>query len=250
MPRRLICATLAAATLLVGAAGASASAPGRVPGIDVSRFQGVIDWTRVAESGVRFAFVQASRGAGGDCTVRPQRCGADEFYADNYTQATALGIRVGAYHRAFVGGDLALGVKADARREAEIFIATVGELNHHDLRPALDMETPFSDLSPAELRIWARAWLKRVRRALGVKPIVYTNTSSWDLLGDPLSFARAGHPLWVANWVVRAPAVPAANWAGRSWRVWQHSSTGDVPGIGGSVGLDWLRGGWRGISVG
>lgn len=235
--------------IAVVASSSAAAAPARLPGIDVSRFQGTIDWERVADSGVRFAFAQASRGSGGDCTVRPRRCGADERYSANYELARAAGIRVGPYHRAFVGGDGRAGVIANARFEAKVFIAEVGSLHRGDLKPALDLETPFAGLSPAELRIWARTWLDRVKRALGARPIIYTNATSWALLGSPLSFAHAGHPLWVANWDVPVPLVPAHNWAGHGWRVWQHASDGHLAGIDGRVDLDWLRGGWRGVTV-
>ena len=223
--------------------------PPRIPGIDVSRFQEVIDWDAVALDGIQFAFVQASRGSGNDCSVVPRQCGADGFYETNYSEAKAFGIRVGPYHRAFVGGNGPTEVKADARAEARLFSSTVGELGGTDLRPALDMETPFADLSPFELRLWARTWLRSVQRRLDVKPIIYTNVTSWNALGNPTSFARRGHPLWVANWGVSVPAVPALNWAGSSWRIWQHSSSGAVDGIKGNVDLNWLRFGWDGVSV-
>lgn len=249
--RRAICAALAVAATIgaVGLVTSPASGASRLPGIDVSRLQEQIDWQAVAGDGVRFAFVQASRGSGDDCTVRPRQCGADGFYDFNYLEAKAAGVRVGPYHRAFVGGDGQAEVEADAEAEAAIFIDEVGELHKGDLRPALDMEVPFGDLNAAELRIWARTWLDAVRGALGVKPIIYTNASSWLLLGDPTSFARAGNPLWVAGWHVPEPQVPAANWAGRSWRIWQHASDGSVEGISGRVDLDRLRGGWHGVSV-
>jgi lysozyme len=253
---KLIGATLAGVALCAGVAsagsgGASPDPPvtPRLPGIDVSRFQGDIVWPSVARDGVRFAFIQASRGSGRDCSVVPDRCGPDEYYAVNYLGAKEAGIRVGAYHRAFVGGDGAPAVRADARREALIFTTAVGELAPGDLKPALDLETPFDNLNAAELRIWTRQWLRSVKRELGVRPIIYTNRSSWAALGDPTSFALAGHPLWVANWHVKVPQVPAQNWAGRSWRIWQHSSSGRVAGITGAVDLDWLRFGWRGLTV-
>ena len=248
MGRRLIGAAVALA--IVVSAAPAAAAPARLPGIDVSRFQEDIYWPAVAGEGIRFAFVQASRGSGADCSVVARQCGADGHYDFNYEQAKAAGIRVGPYHRAFVGGDGPRSVKADARAEALVFATEVGNLRGTDLRPALDLETPFSDLSPTELRTWARTWLDSTERRLGVKPSIYTNASSWKALGDPTSFAHRGHALWVANWDVAAPQVPAANWAGRSWRIWQHSSDGDLNGIAGRVDLDWLRGGWRGLGLG
>ncbi len=251
--RRFACLAVIVAALLAAApAAASSSAPGqtpRVPGIDVSRFQRGIDWGAVALDGIQFAFVQASRGSGSDCTVKPSECGADRYYDSNYAEAKDVGIRVGPYHRAFVGGNGPTPVKADARAEARLFARSVGDLGGTDLRPALDMETPFADLSPFELRLWTRTWLRSVRRRLDVKPIIYTNVTSWNGLGHPTWFARHGYALWVANWDVPTPQVPAANWAGRGWRIWQHSSTGSVDGINGNVDLDWLRFGWDGVSV-
>ncbi len=246
--RRLIWAAFAVAAIMALAASSATAASARLPGIDVSRFQGQINWTSVAADGIRFAFIQASRGSGDDCSVVPRECGADGFYEFNHLEAPAAGVRVGPYHRAFVGGDRPFEVKADAKAEAEVFTTAVGELAPGDLRPALDLETPFAALSPVELRIWTRTWLRAVRRELGTKPIIYTNASSWSALGNPTSFARKGHPLWVANWNVSKPQVPAANWGGRGWRVWQHSSDGRVSGITGRVDLDWLRGGWAGVS--
>lgn len=232
------------------AAPQAASAVSRVPGIDVSRFQRTIDWERVAGDGVQFAFVQASRGSGTDCSVVPRECGADSYYARNYSAAKAAGLRVGPYHRAFVDGARGrAGVRADARAEAGVFIAAVGQLERGDLRPALDMEAPFAGMGSGSLRLWTRTWLNQVRAALGWKPIIYTNVASWRALGNPTSFARRGHPLWVANWNVAAPLVPAGNWAGQSWRIWQHSSRGRVDGIAGRVDLNRLRGEWNGVSV-
>jgi lysozyme len=247
VPGRAKRAALTAAILGVLVPGVASAS--RVEGIDVSRFQGEIGWSKTAEDGVEFAFVQASRGSGDDCTVRPGRCGPDGRYAANYAEAQEAGVKVGPYHRAFVGGHQRPGVKADARAEAQVFIDRVGALRPGDLRPALDMETPFGDLNAVELRVWARTWLREVHDAFGVKPIIYTNASSWSALGNPRSFAHKGYPLWVANWHVRKPEVPAADWGGESWRVWQHASDGRVAGIDGDVDLDTLRGGWSGVTV-
>lgn len=211
-------------------------------GIDVSRFQEKINWSKVGETKLQFAFVQASRGSGEDCAVVPERCGGDEFYERNYRRARANGIQVGAYHRAFTGGGHdRRGLKRDARAEARLFVRKVGELRSGDLLPALDVETPFGGLGQRSLRQWIRIWLRKVENELGAKPIVYTNRSSWRATGDTTAFARAGHQLWVANFDVKRPAVPADNWNGAGWSIWQYTSTGRVKGVEGNVDKNRLR---------
>ena len=211
-------------------------------GIDVSRFQGKIKWKPAAKK-VSFAFIQASRGSGADCAVAPDRCGADEYYLRNLAKTRAKGIKAGPYHRMFANGETLTEVVADATLEADLFISMVaqgGGLRSGDLRPALDVETPFGGLNATELRAWIGTWTDRVEGALGAKPVIYTNNSSWQATGNTTDFALAGHPLWVAHWGVPAPLVPASSWGGNSWSVWQYSSSGHVKGITGRVDLNRL----------
>jgi GH25 family lysozyme M1 (1,4-beta-N-acetylmuramidase) len=115
--------TLLALAAVAGAFSApSVAAAPRTLGIDVSRFNGAIDWAQVAGSGVRFAFLQASRGSGLDCTVKPLECGADPLWAANAPAARAAGVRIGVYHRAFATGATRAEAEA-AAREAEATIS-------------------------------------------------------------------------------------------------------------------------------
>jgi lysozyme len=231
------------ASLLVGAVlawAAPAQAGTKAMGIDVSRFQGSIDWPTVAGSGIRFAFIQGSRGSGADCTVKPAQCGPDPYFATNRLAAESAGIRVGAYHRAFASGGTAAAARADALAEANIFIAQVGSLPSGELIPVLDAETPFTGLTSSSLRTWIRVFVKRVTKKLGRKPMIYTNASSWSATGNTTEFAKARYPLWVAEWGVTRPTVPANNWARRGYSVWQYTSSGSVPGISGRVDMDRL----------
>jgi lysozyme len=246
-------AVIAAAALVVTALcllPAPASAGTKAMGIDVSRFQGPIDWPTVATAGgIRFAFVQASRGSGLDCTVKPAQCGADPYFASNRVAAESNGIRVGAYHRAFAAGGTADLARADAIAEADVFLGAVGSLQSGELIPVLDVETPFSGMTATSLRTWIRVWVKRVSNRLGRKPMIYTNASSWGATGNTLEFAKAKYPLWVAEWGVSKPSVPASNWAGHGYSAWQYSSSGSVPGISGNVDQDRLGKGLAKITV-
>ena len=252
--RRVGRAVLAALLGLALLPAPAAAKPKHVRGIDVSRFQGHIAWKQVGRTQLRFAFVQASRGSGDDCLLAPDACGPDPYYLRNYELARAEGLRVGADHRAFAsdpGTEVSgiAGAKRDARVEANVFAAAVGRIRGRDLLPVLDLETPFTNLDEPELRAWVRAWLARVERKLAVKPIIYTNDSSWQATGNTTAFALEGHPLWVANFDVPSPLVPAANWAGRGWSIWQYTSSGRVPGIAGNVDRNKLAGGFRPVAA-
>jgi lysozyme len=243
----LLAALACAAPALLIPPGASAGT--RALGIDVSRFQKTIDWPSVAGAGIRFAFVQASRGSGADCTVKPQQCGPDPYFAANRASAEALGIRVGAYHRAFATGSTIEAARADALAESDVFLAAVGSLHSGELVPVLDVETPFTGMTSTTLRAWIRLFVKRVNKRLGRKPMIYTNATSWAATGNTREFAKAKYPLWVAEYGVSRPSVPAGNWAGHGYSVWQYSSSGSVPGINGKVDLDRLGTGLAKITV-
>lgn len=242
-------AAVAAGTLALTAVPAQAEAGTRAIGIDVSRFQRTIDWASVAAAGVRFAYVQASRGSGADCLTRPQQCGPDPYFATNRIAAKSVGIRIGAYHRAFASGGTPATARADALAEADLFLAAVGTLQAGELIPVIDVETPFSGMTASTLRTWVRVWVKRVNRRLGRKPMIYTNATSWSATGNTTEFAKAKYPLWVAHWGVSRPSVPARNWAGRSYWVWQYTSSGSVPGISGRVDMNRLGKGLAKITV-
>jgi GH25 family lysozyme M1 (1,4-beta-N-acetylmuramidase) len=247
--RKVAFALAALCLAAVGVMPSAASAGTKAMGIDVSRFQGPIDWPTVATGGIKFAFVQASRGSGADCTVKPGQCGADPYFATNRVAAESNRIRVGAYHRAFAAGGTTEDARADAIAEADVFLGAVGSLQSGELVPVLDIESPFSGMTATTLRTWIRVWVKKVNKRLGRKPMIYTNASSWAATGNTLEFAQARYPLWIAEWGVSRPSVPASNWAGHGYSVWQYSSSGTVAGISGNVDQDRLGKGLAKITV-
>lgn len=246
---RLVLSSGLLAALVLGVSPGPAMAGTRALGIDVSRFQKTIDWPSVAGAGVRFAFVQASRGSGADCTVKPNECGADPYFAANRVAAKSVGIRVGAYHRAFATGGTPEAARADALAEADVFLAAVGTLESGELIPVIDVETPFTGMTATTLRTWVRVWVKKIARRLGRKPMIYTSATNWAYTGNTTEFAKAKYPLWIAHWGVSRPAVPARNWAGRGYSVWQYTSSGRLPGISGRVDMDRLGKGLAKITV-
>ena len=199
-----------------------------VDGIDVSYHQGVIDWQQVVAGGKKFAFVRATAGT----------LTADTAYAANYWGAHDAGLSVGSYH--FANPDFA---PNDAINEANWFLQNAA-IWTGDMRPVLDLEVS-NGLDPGSLSVWAQTWLSGVSASTGVRPIIYTNANFWATsMANTDWFARNGYSvLWIANWTTAsAPSVPAGNWAGNGWSVWQHTSAGAVPGISGLVDLDRFNG--------
>jgi GH25 family lysozyme M1 (1,4-beta-N-acetylmuramidase) len=192
-----------------------------VKGIDVSVWQGTIDWDRVATTDVRFAYIRIGDGLGGDSQ-----------FARNWGEARRVGIRRGAYH--YFRPNLAAAAQADH------FLATVaaaGGYGADDLPPMIDVETTGGE-SAGTITSRIRIWLERVEAAYGKRPILYTGSYFWDDNG--LGAAFASYPLWTAHWTGAAcPYVPNA-WS--AWTIWQYSATGSVAGIAGNVDLDRFAG--------
>ena len=224
--RVLVTLALSVATVLATSATAPALAEYKVPGIDVSKYQGRIDWGLVATSKVRFAIMRATLGN----NYR------DGKYARNVAGARAYGIVPGAYHFAKPGP-----APWDPRREADHFLRVV-DLAAGDIVPVLDIEDS-GGLSASQLRVWALRWLRRVESRTGVRPMIYSGNHFWrGSMDNTWWFATRGYSLWVAHWYVPSPSVPGGHWGGRGYTVWQWSATGNIPGIRGPVDRDWVRG--------
>lgn len=197
-----------------------------LPGVDVSHWQGRIDWRATANDGIGVAYLKASESTGY----------VDPTYERNRDEATAAGILVGAYHFARPGRDGG-SVEADARAEAAHFLETAAP-RPGELVPALDLEAAGS-LAPEELGRWTRTFLDTVSEGIGGRaPVIYTSPSFWDgRVSDDSGVARE-HPLWVAHWGVDRPDLPGA-WD--AWHGWQQTSSGSVDGIQGRVDRNLFR---------
>ncbi|OON71080.1 glycoside hydrolase family 25 protein [Hymenobacter sp. CRA2] len=190
-----------------------------VHGIDVSSYQGRIDWDEVAQHRVRFAFIKATEGV----SLRDRR------FARNWRGAKQAGICRGAYH--FFQPNY------DGTAQANLFVRTA-DLQPGDLPPVLDVEAPeFHDV--AVMRQGIATWLRLVERHYGVRPILYSNYSFYRRY-------LAGHfdkyPLWLAHYEVERPALPRDKWI-----IWQHSDESYVPGIRGTVDFNVYQGSFQGL---
>jgi GH25 family lysozyme M1 (1,4-beta-N-acetylmuramidase) len=200
----------------------------RLEGIDISHWQGTIDWTKVRAAGKKFAYIKASE----------HTSFVDDKYQTNRSRAKSAGLKVGAYHfaRPNVG-------TTDAYAEADHFIETA-DWTSGELRPVLDLEDT-GGLSSSALQTWVKAFVQRIHDRTGVRAVIYVSPSFWSAkMGNSSWFAKNGYDvLWIAHWTTAgSPSVPAENWGGESWTFWQYTSDGSVPGISGRVDLDRYNG--------
>jgi lysozyme len=187
-------------------------------GIDVSEYQGNINWPAVAASGRAFAIARINDGSHND-----------PYWAANWNGIKAAGMIRGAYQFFRPGSDPIV--------QANKVIAAVGVLGPGDLPVMLDIEA--NDGQPASVVV-ARAhqWVDAVRAGTGRDPVVYTYKSFWDVqCGGVSDFNTL--PFAIAAYGPVCPNIPAP-WD--HWTFFQYSSTGSVPGIGGNVDLDKFNG--------
>jgi GH25 family lysozyme M1 (1,4-beta-N-acetylmuramidase) len=192
-------------------------------GIDVSRYQPTVDWQRVADSGISFAFIKASQSNFGD-----------PLFSKHWAGARAAKLLRGAYH--YLVPDL------DGAKQAGAFLKILGN-DPGELPPVLDIEAKTTN--PAQYAAYSEAWLKIVEDALKRRPIIYTAAWYWNstmLLGGKYPAWAANYPLWVAHYPLREgfppvsdiednkhkPAMPKS-WT--AWTVWQYTERGRVDGI-------------------
>ncbi|WP_155912123.1 GH25 family lysozyme [Methylobacterium sp. 77] len=186
-----------------------------IQGIDISKWQGPIDWASVRGAGTQFAFIKATEG--GDHV--------DERFRANWDGAAKAGVPRGAYHFVFWC--------RSAQDQMEWFKKNVPN-DPTALPPVLDVEwNGHSQLCPkklpkAQALAMMRYMLDEMERYTGKRPIIYTDiTFHKDVLEDELP----DYPHWVRS----TAAEPEQRFAKRRWMLWQFTSTGRVPGVRGDV---------------
>ncbi len=177
-----------AVLLLAAAAAGGAQAATYAKGVDVSHWQGPIQWLNVASASYSFAFGKATEG----------KTLVDPTYSINRSGAETVGLRFGAYHFARPGGSGDAALVANAIVQADLFL-DVAQPQPDELPPVLDLETK-GGLAPAALETWTSAWLDHVAARTGVKALVYSSPNFWKTaLGDTTGVADGGNPLWIAH---------------------------------------------------
>ena len=163
-------------------------------GIDVSHYQGDIDWDSIKKQGIKFVYIKATEGSSY----------VDECYELNSNKAAAEGLTIGFYHF--------FSFESSGISQAENYIATVGELNGK-LIPAVDVEFYGSQRNPDRETVNKELsdMLEYLETYYGRKPIIYSTQSFYNAY---LKNGYEDYPLWIRN-VYLPPA--------QDWTIWQYS---------------------------
>ena len=211
-----------------------------VHGVDVSVYEPRVNWRTVRAQGHRFALIRATSGIGY----------VDPTFAAHWSGARAEGILRGAYHYLFGG--------QDAKRQADLFIATVGK-DLGELPPIVDLEDAYNENVPASKLIsTCKSALDLIEKAFGRKPMVYSRRTFLDdrfrINGKAPAWAK-DYEVWVAQYPFKfdSAIMPNKNmpmqppgW--KSWRFWQYSETAIIEGVTDDsnlptrIDLNWFRG--------
>lgn len=183
-------------------------------GIDVSEYQGNIDFQLTAEDSIDIVYIRAGAGKGF----------TDPYFERNYENARNAGLKIGFYFY------LTAQNAAEASSQAEFFASLINGKSY-ECRPAMDFES-FGNLSVSEINETARAFLEITASVTGHTPVIYA-----DAYNAREIFDLTDYPLWIAEYGVSTPSenVKWANWTG-----FQYTDTGRVNGISTYVDKDYF----------
>ncbi len=187
-------------------------------GIDISRWEGRIDFERVRKNGIRIVYIKATQGTDY----------VDPDFERNYRDAHKEGLAIGFYHYV-----TARSIN-EAREEARFFASHIREKVQH-VKPAMDFEV-FGELTTAEIREISQHFLTTLEEKTKHKPVIYSDSSNASSRFADDRFRE--YPLWIAEYGVTRPNMenPWHRWSG-----WQYTDRGRVRGISGYVDRDYFR---------
>lgn len=197
-----------------------------IPGIDVSHWQGEIDWAEVKRSGVVFAFIKVS-----EFPDKRTKLHVDVRFQENKEGAIKNKIYWSAYHF--------FRTHIDPIIQAQVFCEAVDKFD--SLPPVMDLEV--AGCKGKKLNLKVSAFLEEVEKLTNRRPIIYTSGGFWRPMmmyekRTDVDWASK-YPIWLAQYTSTWPTA-CYPWAG--WDFWQYSDKGRIPGIKASVDLNWFNG--------
>lgn len=194
--------------------GISKSKEPLMKGIDISVHNGSIDWQKVKNAGIQFAIIRA--GYGRELSQK------DTKFEENYKNAKAAGVPVGAYWCSYAMSE------DEARLEADVFLSVISG-KQFEMPVYFDLEEKKQfDLGKKKVSAIMRAFLENVEKA-GYFVGLYGSASS--LTTHTADNIKSRYTIWLAHW------TDQTNYSG-AYGIWQYSSEGKVNGISGNVDMD------------
>lgn len=195
----------------------SPSSPELINGIDVSEFQGNINFSEVRNSGIEIVYIRSSEGTSF----------IDPYFRQNYDNAKANGLKVGFYHYVTARN------VDQAREEARFFVSVISNTSP-DCRLAMDFEY-FGGLNVDKINEISLAFLQEVENLSKKEVIIYSDLSNAiNIFNNNLA---SRYPLWAAQYGVNEPS-PNGKWS--QWVGFQYTNMGRVNGIFGNVDRDYF----------
>jgi GH25 family lysozyme M1 (1,4-beta-N-acetylmuramidase) len=195
-----------------------------IKGVDVSSYEGTINWAQVKAGGYTFAFAKATEGI----------ALTDSYYVGNQVNGNAAGMVMGSYHFARPENN-------SATAEANYFLSVAGPyIKACHLPPVLDVEDPpggpglSTYFTSAQLTSWIQTWMSTVQNATGVAPIIYIGPSNASFVNSSLNT----YGLWIDDYNSNPNNPPPNIGVWTKWEFKQFTWTATVPGISGTANVD------------
>ena len=194
-----------------------------IQGIDVSHFQGAINWEEIKENGISYVYIKATEG----------NIFKDPKFDTNRSSAKKHGIYRGAYHFYETG--------INPIAQAQIFVSVVKILETGDLPPVLDLEQGGikTTVTKEQYQQNTLQWLHYVEKKLGVTPIIYCSTNFANEYLDTPKLAH--YRLWLAEYTQKTLYLPYT-WKKTGWTFWQRTDLKKLKGVNGDVDYDLFNG--------
>lgn len=181
-----------------------------VRGVDVSEYQGEVDWDKIKEQGISFAFIKATEGSESQ----------DEFFDVNFEKLKNTDMLLGVYHF--------FSFESDGNSQAQNYINVVGNVEEDDsiMLPIIDVEFYGYYEKAKPSKEWVREELQEIADKLEstyrVKPIIYTTMEFYDYYIDG-NFSD--YDIWIRN-IITKPDLE-----NRVWKFWQYTGKGRLERI-------------------
>ncbi len=195
---------------------------GEVRGLDISHYQGEINWDKLRNAQIQgvpvsFIFIKATQGTNI----------WDENFNQNFFNAKKNDIVRGAYHY--------FSPYTSGKEQAKYYCKMV-QLEENDLPPVLDVEE-IGNNSVKQLQREVLNWMNEVEKHYGVTPILYTGYKFKTSYLNTAEFDK--YPYWIAHYY-----VDSLEYKGE-WAFWQHTDAGNIAGIKGNVDINVFKGDYQ-----